>query len=69
MLPPRDEIEALFPAGNLSRRLIRAGREEELLPYLLLVRVLRLADQRSQERRARTAMTNWERGLSSPLPE
>lgn len=50
MLPPGDGIEALFPAGNLSKRLIRPGREEELLPYLLLVRVLRLADQRSQER-------------------
>ena len=35
--------------GDLSRRLIRPKREEELLPYLLLARVVRLADQRSQE--------------------
>jgi hypothetical protein len=35
--------------GELGRRLIRPRRERELLPYLLLARVLRLADQRSQE--------------------
>lgn len=35
--------------GDLSRRLIRPRREEELLPYLLLARVVRLADQRSKE--------------------
>ena len=35
--------------GELSRRLVRPKREQELLPYLLLVRALRLADQRSQE--------------------
>jgi len=39
-----------MPEGEtLSRRLIRPKREAELLPYLLLARVLRLADQRSQE--------------------
>lgn len=35
--------------GALSRRLIRPRRESELLPYLLLARALRLADQRSQK--------------------
>ncbi|MFP3869859.1 MAG: CRISPR-associated helicase Cas3' [Syntrophobacteria bacterium] len=35
--------------GGLSGRLIRPRRESELLPYLLLARALRLADQRSQE--------------------
>ena len=35
--------------GTVNRRLARPKREEELLPYLLLTRVLRLADQRSQE--------------------
>lgn len=39
-----------LPEGDLSKRLVRTNREEELLPYLLLVRVLRLADQRSQEK-------------------
>lgn len=39
-----------LPEGEaLSRRLIRPRRESELLPYLLLARVLRLADQRSQQ--------------------
>jgi hypothetical protein len=38
-----------FPEGSLARRLIRPNREAELLPYLLLVRILRLADQRSQQ--------------------
>ncbi len=42
-------IKPIFPAGTLSRNLIWPGREEQLWPYLLLVRVLRLADQRSQE--------------------
>jgi CRISPR-associated endonuclease/helicase Cas3 len=37
-----------FEEGTVARKLIRPKREEELLPYLLLVRVLRLADQRSQ---------------------
>jgi len=36
------------PEGNLERRLIRPRREKELLPYLLLVRGVRLADGRSQ---------------------
>lgn len=36
-------------AAELSRRLIRPQRAAELLSYLLLARVLRLADQRSQE--------------------
>jgi len=33
--------------GELSRRLIRPRRDAELLPYLLLARVVRMADQRS----------------------
>ncbi|MGC9398689.1 MAG: CRISPR-associated helicase Cas3' [Anaerolineae bacterium] len=37
-----------FSEGSLARKMIRPGRPEELLPYLLLVRALRLADQRSQ---------------------
>ncbi|MBN1813834.1 MAG: CRISPR-associated helicase Cas3' [Anaerolineae bacterium] len=41
-------IQQTMQAGDLSRRLIRFKREEELLPYLLLARALRLADQRSQ---------------------
>lgn len=42
-------IQWTLPAGEaLVRRLIRPKREQELLPYLLLVRALRLADQRSQ---------------------
>jgi len=43
-------IQWSLPAGEaLSKRLVRPKRERELLPYLLLARVLRLADQRSQE--------------------
>ena len=43
------EIQLTLPAGEvLTRRLARPRREKELLPYLLLVRALRLADQRSQ---------------------
>ena len=50
-------LEAAEPAGirwtlsegELARRLIRPKRERELLPYLFLVRMLRLADQRSQK--------------------
>ena len=39
-----------FTAGaEVVNRLIRPGYDEELLVYLLIVRVLRLADQRSQE--------------------
>lgn len=38
-----------FSAGSLARKLIRSGHPEELLIYLLLVRILRLADQRSQQ--------------------
>lgn len=34
--------------GELFRRLIRPRRDAELLPYLLLARVVRMADQRSQ---------------------
>ncbi|MBW2137902.1 MAG: CRISPR-associated helicase Cas3' [Deltaproteobacteria bacterium] len=33
--------------GELSRRLIRPRRDAELLPYLFLVRVVRMADQRA----------------------
>ncbi len=40
-----------FPGGSLARKLIRPDYESELLPYLLLVRALRLADQRSQKQR------------------
>ncbi len=42
-------IQLKLSEGELSRRLIRPRRDEELLPYLLLARVVRLADQRSQE--------------------
>jgi len=42
-------IEWNLPEGHIGRRLMRPAREEELLVYLLLVRALRLADQRSQE--------------------
>lgn len=44
-----DTIQWQLSDGELGRRLIRPKRDEELLPYLLLVRVVRLADQRSQE--------------------
>jgi len=45
-----DGMQWSLPAGEtLTRRLTRPRREEELLPYLLLVRTLRLADGRSQE--------------------
>jgi hypothetical protein len=39
-----------FQEGTLARKLMRPERETELLPYLLLVRVVRLADQRSQDK-------------------
>jgi len=42
------QVQWTFPEGTLARKLIRSERQEELLPYLLLVRALRLADQRSQ---------------------
>ena len=41
-------IQWTLPEGDLGRRLIRPKRAQELLLYLLLVRALRLADQRSQ---------------------
>ena len=44
------EVEGIrweMDAGELSRRLIRPRREKELLVYLLLARVVRMADQRS----------------------
>jgi CRISPR-associated endonuclease/helicase Cas3 len=41
-------IQWTLAEGELGGRLIRPRREKELLPYLLLVRVLRLADRRSQ---------------------
>jgi hypothetical protein len=41
-------VQWSFPEGTLARKLMRPDREIELLIYLLLVRVLRLADQRSQ---------------------
>jgi CRISPR-associated endonuclease/helicase Cas3 len=43
------EVEWTFPDGTLAWKLMRPERPEELLAYLLLVRALRLADQRSQE--------------------
>jgi CRISPR-associated endonuclease/helicase Cas3 len=43
-----DALARQFEAGTLSGKLARAGRWSELLPYLLLSRSLRLADQRSQ---------------------
>jgi CRISPR-associated endonuclease/helicase Cas3 len=39
----------LEAGGILEHRLVRPRREQELLSYLLLARVLRLADQRSQD--------------------
>jgi len=44
------QVQWAFPEGTLARKLMRSRREAELLAYLLLVRVLRLADQRSQAR-------------------
>lgn len=43
-----------LPQGDLSRHMVRPKRERELLPYLLLARALRLADQRSQQLPAST---------------
>lgn len=42
-------IKWQFPAGTLASKLMRPDNDVELLVYLLLVRILRLADQRSQE--------------------
>jgi hypothetical protein len=42
-------VQWTFSEGTLARKLMRPERELELLPYLLLVRALRLADQRSQQ--------------------
>ncbi|MBW2349470.1 MAG: CRISPR-associated helicase Cas3' [Deltaproteobacteria bacterium] len=42
-----------FQERELSRRLIRPRRDAELLPYLLLARVVRLADQRSLQNKVR----------------
>lgn len=44
----REHVTWRFPAGTLARKMVRPDRQAELLPYLLLVRALRLADQRSQ---------------------
>lgn len=41
-------IQWKLAEGELERRLVRPRRDNELLPYLLLARALRLADQRSQ---------------------
>lgn len=51
-LPPKlvAGIRWQVDGGTLSKYLVRSSKSEELLPYLLLVRVLRLADQRSQIR-------------------
>jgi len=43
------QVQWTFSEGTLARKLMRPDCKEELLVYLLLVRVLRLADQRSQE--------------------
>jgi hypothetical protein len=43
------QVEWRFSEGSLRPYMIRPDRERELLPYLLLVRALRLADQRSQQ--------------------
>mgnify|MGYP006285515679 CR=1 FL=1 len=40
------------PEGTLARKLVRPRRQSELIPYFLLVRTLRLADQRSQDEEA-----------------
>jgi len=37
-----------FSEGSMARKLVRPHRHKEVLPYLLLARALRLADQRSQ---------------------
>jgi CRISPR-associated endonuclease/helicase Cas3 len=44
-----ESVEWAFPAGTLARHMVRPKRQGELLAYLLLVRTLRLADQRSQQ--------------------
>jgi CRISPR-associated endonuclease/helicase Cas3 len=43
-----ERVQWAFPEDTLRPYLMRPDREQELLPYLLLVRALRLADQRSQ---------------------
>jgi CRISPR-associated endonuclease/helicase Cas3 len=43
------KIEWSYRGGTLRRYLARFDRREDLLPYLLFTRSLRLADQRSQE--------------------
>ncbi len=48
MLGEIDGVHWNVPEGELARRLIRPKREKELLAYLMMVRALRLADQRSQ---------------------
>jgi CRISPR-associated endonuclease/helicase Cas3 len=48
------QVKGSFPAGTLRPRLIRANRDAELLAYFLLVRALRLADQRSQALQGRS---------------
>jgi CRISPR-associated endonuclease/helicase Cas3 len=42
-------VEWKYHGGTLRSYLVRFRRKDELLPYLLFVRALRLADQRSQE--------------------
>lgn len=43
------QVQWRFPEGTLARKLMRPKYQEELLAYLLLVRALRMADQRSQQ--------------------
>ncbi|MGC9400640.1 MAG: CRISPR-associated helicase Cas3' [Anaerolineae bacterium] len=52
LFPHSNGIATSVPTGNLARRLVNPTRQDELLAYLILVRTLRLADQRSQERRS-----------------
>lgn len=42
-------VQWSFSKGTLARKMVRPNYTEELLVYLLLVRALRLADQRSQQ--------------------
>jgi CRISPR-associated endonuclease/helicase Cas3 len=54
-----DDVDATqakwaFPEGTMRQNLMRPQRRSELVVYLLLVRMLRLADQRSQQ------LSRWE---------
>jgi len=47
LLGDTEGIRWEFEEGDLSRRMIHPKRDAELLPYLLLVRVVRMADHRA----------------------